>query len=67
MEYTAMGDTVNRASRIESANKGFGTQLLVSEMTYHLVSDLVVARCVGNAEMKGVSEPIALYEVTGLK
>jgi len=67
MEYTAMGDTVNRASRIESANKSFGTQLLVSEMTYHLVSDFVVARCVGKAEMKGVAEPMSLFEVTGLK
>ena len=67
MEYTAMGDTVNRASRIESANKQYGTQLLISETTYHLVSDLVVARCVGHAEMKGVAEAMPLYEVTGLK
>lgn len=67
MEYTAMGDTVNRASRIESANKQYGTQLLISEATYHLVSDFVAARCVGKAEMKGVAEAMALYEVTGLK
>jgi adenylate cyclase len=67
MEYTANGDTVNRASRIESANKTYGTQLLVSETTYHLVSDIVAARCVGNVQMKGVAESMALYEVTGLK
>ena len=67
MEYTAMGDTVNRAARIESENKGFGTQLLISETTYHLVADMITAKCVGKADMKGVAESVTLYEVTGLR
>ncbi len=64
---TAIGDAVNLASRIESANKTVGTRLLISEETYHHVQDRV---CIGknaSLELKGKSGRHILSEVVSLK
>jgi adenylate cyclase len=62
-QFTAIGDTVNMASRIESATKTYDTDLLVSECLLRQVADhLVLGRTV-ETELKGKSGTYALHEV----
>jgi class 3 adenylate cyclase/tetratricopeptide (TPR) repeat protein len=65
MDYTAIGDTTNLASRLESlAQPG---AILVSEATYRLVRGRFDMRSVGPSTVKGKSDPIVAYEVHGLR
>jgi adenylate cyclase len=61
MQYTALGDTVNTASRLEGVNKVFGTRMCVSEATRVHVSD-VVFRPIAVIVPKGKTEPLGIYE-----
>jgi adenylate cyclase len=65
-EYTAIGDTVNTASRIEGANKETGTDILVSEAVYRLVKDQVKARAMGGHTLKGRAGQVTLYHVEAI-
>lgn len=65
MNYTVMGDTVNTASRIEGANKLYGTSILVNEATAQLVRAEMALREIDTVLVVGKSEPITLYEVAG--
>lgn len=65
MEYTAMGDAVNVASRMESTAKEMTIQ--VSEDTYKLAAPLFEFKELGDIEVKGKSEPIQTYQVLEVK
>jgi class 3 adenylate cyclase len=65
MEYTVIGRDVNLAQRIEAATRE--GQILVSETTYKKVVGLVEVQSKEPVFMKGILEPIPLYEVTGMK
>jgi adenylate cyclase len=60
--YTAMGDAVNLAARLEGANKAYGTSILVSEDTMQAAGEAVVARRVDIVRVVGRAQPVRLYE-----
>jgi adenylate cyclase len=63
---TVIGDSVNFASRIESANKEAGTRFLISDDTYEYVKDAVQIGKTIRVSVKGKTGEHDLYEVTGL-
>jgi adenylate cyclase len=62
-KISAIGDAVNLASRIETANKDFGTQLLISQWANEKIRGVVVPHRMYRARLKGKSGEYALYEV----
>ncbi len=65
MEYTTIGDEVNLASRLQSiAKEG---QIFISKSTYREVCEEIEAKEMTPVKVKGKSEPVILYEVTGIK
>lgn len=62
---TAIGDTVNVASRIEAANKEAGTRLLISSELYELVKDDVIMDDFIRVKLRGTHERVSLYEISG--
>lgn len=63
LSYTALGDTVNLASRLEGLNKHYGTRILITETTYDKVRDEFVARPVDVVAVKGKSTGVKIYEL----
>jgi adenylate cyclase len=65
MNYTAMGDSTNLASRLEGANKVYGTQILVSDATFRQVTDEFIFRPVDIVRVKGKQQAIGVHELLG--
>ncbi len=64
--YTVIGDTVNLASRLEQANKFYGTDILVSATTRDLAGDSLAFREIDSLRVIGKLEPVKVYELIGL-
>jgi adenylate cyclase len=65
--FTAIGDTVNIAARLESANKQYGTRILMSEETYLMVKEEFETREIDNIIVMGKSQPVRIYELLAAK
>jgi adenylate cyclase len=64
--FTVMGDTVNFASRLEGANKIYGTRLLIDETTHDMAGDAIEAREIDLIGVVGRVEPVRVYELAAM-
>jgi adenylate cyclase len=63
MNYTALGNTVNLASRLEGLNKQFGTAILVSEAVYSRVEHLFSFKAFASVTAKGMTKETRVFEL----
>ena len=65
MSYTVIGDAVNLGSRLESLNKQYGTRIIISDATRVQLKGAYTFRPLGDVVVKGKTQPVAIFEVTG--
>lgn len=67
LDYTAIGDEMNLAARLEGANKVYGTTILMGRGTWERVKDDVEARELDWVRVAGKTEVVPVYELLGLR
>jgi adenylate cyclase len=67
LNYTVMGDTVNTASRLEGANKPYGTRIMISAATKAAAGTKVLTRPLDYIKVKGKAEATPVFEIIGIQ
>lgn len=62
-DFTVIGDNVNLASRLESINKQYGSQIIISENTYKHLNGMFLVRKLDRIRVKGKNNAVDIYEV----
>ncbi|MBN1465498.1 adenylate/guanylate cyclase domain-containing protein [candidate division KSB1 bacterium] len=66
-DYTVIGNEINLGARLESANKIYQTFILISENTYQLAKDKIVAREIDHVRVVGIQKPVRIYELRAME
>ena len=66
-DFTVMGDNVNLGSRLEGANKVYGTNIMCSEATRIMVEHVIITRDLDLIRVKGKTEGVLVHEVVAKK
>ncbi len=67
VDFTAIGDGVNLAARLESANKEYHTHIILSQATLAELGETAVVRPLGSITVKGKTVGVEIFELTGLQ
>jgi adenylate cyclase len=65
MNYTAMGDAVNLASRLEGVNKEFSTSTIIGQETKQALGEGMITRELDFIRVKGKEQPVTIFELVG--
>ena len=65
--YTAIGDGMNLAARLEGANKAYGTVIMIGARTYELAREHIEVRELDRVRVAGKTEAVTVYELLALK
>jgi len=66
-QFTVMGDNVNLGSRLEGANKAFGSSVMISEFTYEMIQDKFEVRFLDKIRVPGKAKPVKVFELLAEK
>ncbi|NPC85889.1 adenylate/guanylate cyclase domain-containing protein, partial [Pyxidicoccus fallax] len=65
--YTAIGDGMNLAARLEGANKAYGSVIMIGPRTYELAKEHIEVRELDRVRVAGKTEAVTVYELLALK